>query len=590
MAAETSRRESFGDVNQIKGLVFEYLSLAASVVGILALALLLVYVTIDAFGLQAASDEWFFAYFLTLVAPAVGFLLYAAGSRRVTRLTVLAFGGGLVASFALFQALDAAGLTVPRLSWPLAYLFGVVVPVGGYVGYAASQSPAGGVGIGLLGRVLGGVGMAAAVTALFVIVDVYLWFLAFTLGVVPAAALYAFARVRAVRRLAYLSPLVGVVGLVAAFVLRGTLAVFPSTWLIYALTLGIPVGVTACALLWRRRSGRAALVAGLCTVVGGGALGYAAGLVEFPRDAAVLLFLAVAVPVAVYADRVLARGRGRLGLLFPAVLVAGALAGGLLVDLLGATGPSPWLDWSYVTSPPSTRNAEQAGLYPAIIGSIFVISLVAILSFALGVGTAVFLEDYTPDTGPLATLTRLIQINISNLAGVPSVVYGLLGLGLFVNLLGLGFGTVVVASVTLSLLILPIVIISAQEAIRSVPDDMRQASYGMGATRWQTTKNVVLPEALPGILTGTILSLGRAIGETAPLIMIGAPTTVFSPPGGLLSRTSAMPMQIYAWADLPQEEFRYGVVAAGVVTLLVVLVGLNATAILVRNRYERTEG
>jgi phosphate transport system permease protein len=319
------------------------------------------------------------------------------------------------------------------------------------------------------------------------------------------------------------------------------------------------------------------------------AAGFAARGVGLPQEGAVLLFLTAAVPAGVYTERTLHRGRGRVGLLFPVLLLAGALAGGALVDLLGATGPDPWLDLSFVTSPPS-RTAAEAGLYPAIIGSIFVISLVAVLSFALGVGTAVFLEDYTPDTGPMATATRLVQVNISNLAGVPSVVYGLLGLGLFVNLLGLGFGTVIVASVTLSLLILPIVIISAQEAIRSVPDDLRQGSYALGATRWQTTKKVVLPEALPGILTGTILSLGRAIGETAPLIMIGAPTTVFSPPGGLFSRASAMPMQIYAWADYPQEAFRYGVVAAGVVTLLVVLVGLNATAILVRNRYERNGG
>jgi phosphate transport system permease protein len=211
---------------------------------------------------------------------------------------------------------------------------------------------------------------------------------------------------------------------------------------------------------------------------------------------------------------------------------------------------------------------------------------VAAFAFPVGVGAAVYLEEYAPDN----RVTRVIDVNISNLAGVPSVVYGLLGLGLFVNLLGLGFGTVVVASITLSLLILPIVVISAQEAIRSVPDDMRQASYGMGATRWQTTKNVVLPEAMPGILTGTILSLGRAIGETAPLIMIGAPTTNFSPPTALFDRVSAMPMQIYAWSSSAKPEFQYGVMAAGVVVLLVVLIGMNATAILIRNRYERSDG
>ncbi|QLD89742.1 phosphate ABC transporter permease PstA [Natronomonas salina] len=590
MATETTSRDDFGEVSQLRGLLFEYLSLGASVVGILALALLLVYVTIDAFGLWNADDAWLLAYVAAFAFPAVGFLLYAADDPRVTRQSGLALVGGLVGFFALFRGLEALGMGVPRLSWPLAYIFGVLVPVTGYVGYAAYQRPAGAVGIGLLGRVAGGLGLAVAVTSVFVIADVYRWFLVFTLGIAPAAAIYAAGRVRASRPLTYLAVPVALLGAAAGFVLREFLVVYPRQWLIYALTLGVPVAVAVAALVWRRRGERsaAAVAVGLVAVVT--TLGYVSGMVGLSRAAVVLLLLTVAVPVGLQIDRVLSHGRGSVGLLFPVVLVAGALAGTVLVDLLAATGPSPWLDWSYVTNPPSTTIADDAGLYPAIVGSIFIITIVALLSFALGVGTAVFLEDYTPDTGPLATVTRLIQINISNLAGVPSVVYGLLGLGLFVNLLGLGFGTVVVAAVTLSLLILPIVIISAQEAIRSVPDDMRQASYGLGATRWQTTKNVVLPESLPGILTGTILSLGRAIGETAPLIMIGAPTTVFAPPEGLLARTSAMPMQIYAWAALPQQDFRYGVVAAGVVTLLVVLIGLNATAILVRNRYERSDG
>jgi phosphate transport system permease protein len=186
----------------------------------------------------------------------------------------------------------------------------------------------------------------------------------------------------------------------------------------------------------------------------------------------------------------------------------------------------------------------------------------------------------------LGSIPRLPQVNLAHLAAVPSVVYGLLGLGLFANLMGFGYGTVVTASLTLTLLILPITIVSAQEAIRAVPDEMRRGSEAMGATRWQTTKNIVLPQALPGILTGIILSLGRAIGETAPLIMIGAATTVFNPPFNIMSKISAMPMQIYAWSDYAVAEFRYGVVAAGVTTLLVVLLGMNATAIVLRNRSE----
>jgi phosphate transport system permease protein len=365
--------------------------------------------------------------------------------------------------------------------------------------------------------------------------------------------------------------------------------VFPSTWLIYVWTLAVPVGVAAGALVGRRRGRRAGVVAGGLCIAGATVAGVAGGALGAPRHAAVLLFVTTVVPAAAFTDRVISRGRGRLGLLLPVLLVGGALVGRTVVGALELRGPDPWLDPAFVTSAPAPIAAE-AGLYPAIIGSIFVITMVAVFSFVLGVGTAVFLEEYMPETGPLAALTRFVQVNISNLAGVPSVVYGLLGLGLFVNLLGMGFGTVFVASITLSLLILPIVVISAQEAIRSVPDDMRQASYGMGATRWQTTKNVVLPESLPGILTGTILALGRAIGETAPLIMIGAPTTNFSPPTSLFDRVSAMPMQIYAWSSSAKTEFQYGVMAAGVVVLLVVLIAMNGTAIYVRNRYERGDG
>jgi phosphate transport system permease protein len=210
--------------------------------------------------------------------------------------------------------------------------------------------------------------------------------------------------------------------------------------------------------------------------------------------------------------------------------------------------------------------------------------IVAVLSFPLGVGTAVYLEEYAPDN----RFTRIIDVNISNLAGVPSVVYGLLGLGLFVTYLGRSPGTALIGGATLGLLILPIVIISAREAIRSVPDSMRQASYGMGATRWQTVKNVVLPRAFPGILTGTILALGRAIGETAPLIMIGAPNVLYSLPSSLEASVSAMPLQVFAWATLfASEEFYTKAVPAGIVVLLVILLAMNSVAIVLRNKYQR---
>ncbi|SEV80831.1 phosphate ABC transporter permease PstA [Natrinema salifodinae] len=267
------------------------------------------------------------------------------------------------------------------------------------------------------------------------------------------------------------------------------------------------------------------------------------------------------------------------------IVALAALLANVLVDALAVTDPEygSWLDWQFLTSPPSFSDPFAAGFFPAIVGSIALMIVIAVITFPLGVGAAIYLEEYAND----GYLTRFIQLNIANLAGVPSVVYGLLGLGLFVSLLNLGFGTLLVAGFTISLLILPIVIISAQEAIRSVPDSQRQASYGMGATKWQTIRNVVLPRSMPGILTGTILALGRAIGETAPLIMIGAPTAVFGTPNSLFSKITAMPMQIFTWADRPEMEFQYGVVAAGAVTLLVVLLTINSIAILIRNRYQQ---
>lgn len=270
------------------------------------------------------------------------------------------------------------------------------------------------------------------------------------------------------------------------------------------------------------------------------------------------------------AFRFLTLGATLTGIVSLAVLLAN-----VAVDAIG------WLDWGFLTSPPHPF-PEQAGFLPALVGSIAIMLLIALITFPLGVGAAIYLEEYASD-GPLTTF---IQLNIANLAGVPSVVYGLLGLGLFVGLMGFGYGTVLAAAFTVGLLILPIVIISAQEAIRAVPDSQRQASYGMGATKWQTIRNVVLPRALPGIMTGTILALGRAIGETAPLIMIAAPTTVFGVPTSLFSKVSAMPLQIYNWASYPQQAFQYGVVAAGVVTLLVVLLTINSIAIVIRNRYQ----
>ncbi|WP_280536013.1 phosphate ABC transporter permease PstA [Halopenitus sp. POP-27] len=243
-----------------------------------------------------------------------------------------------------------------------------------------------------------------------------------------------------------------------------------------------------------------------------------------------------------------------------------------------------WVDWQFLTNLPS-RTPSEAGFLAPIVGSLLILVVMVFAVFPIGIGAAVYLEEYAPDN----RITQLVQINIANLAGVPSVVYGLLGLAVFVRGIGLESGIVLVGGLTVGLLVLPIVIVSSQEALRAVPDSYRQASRGMGASDWQTLRNVTLPQALPGILTGTILALGRAIGETAPLIMIGAATSVFSVPTTLFDSVSAMPMQIYNWRARPQPEFRYGVVAAGVVVLLAMMILLNATAILLRNRYQRSD-
>lgn len=254
-----------------------------------------------------------------------------------------------------------------------------------------------------------------------------------------------------------------------------------------------------------------------------------------------------------------------------------ALAGLLVYVFIDAWG---WLDWQFITSPPS-RFPERAGIWPMLIGSIFVVAGVAIFSLPLGVGAAIWLEEYAKKN----FLKRVIEMNIANLAGVPSIVYGLLGLGLFVTLLDMQHGTVLIGSFTLTLRVLPIVIVSSKEAIRAVPDSLRRAALGLGTTRWQMVRSVVLPSSIPGIMTGMIIALANAMGETAPLIMIGAATSIFTAPKGFLSPFSAMPLQIFAWSDFPNEGFQHGVVPAAIVVLLVVLLSMNGMAIWIRQRY-----
>jgi phosphate transport system permease protein len=439
-------------------------------------------------------------------------------------------------------------------------------------------------------RIFGGLAAGLAVVILFVIFDPQQWLLIFTLGVVPTAGVLAYGRANNWPTANLVAMPTLVVGSALGAFLKGPISTYPQTWIIFLWTLGVPVAAYFGyrAFEWGGRE-RGLAVAGAVLAAGvAGAFG-APALWGVASEIGTLFALTLAVPTGWYVYRVLStRDEGAVGLLMPVVFFGGMLLGAFVVQNVWTVAqPDPWLDWAYLTNPPSQLFPEEAGLYPAIIGSVFVITNVAILTLALGVGTAIYLEEYAPTSGLLGRTTRVIQVNISNLAGVPSVVYGLLGLGLFVNLLGMGIGIVLVASMTLALLILPIVIISAQEAIRAVSPDLRQASYGMGATKWQTVRNVVLPQALPGILTGTILALGRAIGEAAPLLMIGVATTTFSTPTGYFDSVSAMPLQIYAWSTMPDPAFRYGVVAAGVVTLLIVLLTMNSIAILIRNKYQK---
>ncbi|RAZ68466.1 phosphate ABC transporter permease PstA [Planococcus maitriensis] len=230
----------------------------------------------------------------------------------------------------------------------------------------------------------------------------------------------------------------------------------------------------------------------------------------------------------------------------------------------------------------ASRFPEKAGIKAALVGSIWLMAVVAPTSIILGVGSAIYLEEYAKK----GRITTFIQMNISNLAGVPSVVFGLLGLTIFVRALALG-NSILAAGFTMSLLILPVIIVAAQEAIRSVPGELRDASYGMGATKWQTIVRIILPAAIPGILTGSILALSRAIGETAPLIVIGVPVIIQFLPAGVMDTFTALPMQIYDWSSRPQAEFQT-VAAAGIIVLMAVLLFMNSIAVIIRNKFDKS--
>lgn len=255
-----------------------------------------------------------------------------------------------------------------------------------------------------------------------------------------------------------------------------------------------------------------------------------------------------------------------------------------------------WIDVAFLTSPQSA-DAMKAGVRTAALGSLWTIAIAFLFAFPLGVGAAIYLQEYATDNA----LNRILQTNINNLAGVPSIIYGILGLAIFVRVLepltsGALFGytdpttangrTIISAGLTLGLLILPLIIINAQEAIKAVPSSLREAAFGLGATRWQTIWSHILPNALSGILTGTILAMSRAIGETAPLVVVGASTYITADPDGPFSKFTTLPIQIYQWTTRPQDIFR-SIAAAAIIVLLALLLSLNTTAVLLRNRFGR---
>jgi phosphate transport system permease protein len=526
---------------KLAGQAFESLLVASTLVGVLALVALFVVIGNDAFGPSAAEPAWFLLYFGTLVAPISVYTLLVRRDEAASSINGLSFMtvfGSLIGSAVVFAVVDA----VRPHDVAIYLVFGSLFPA---IVFAYARN-----------RESHYTGPALPLSVL--------------VGLVTARALYA--------------PVNSVIAIVA-------------DWIMFLVVVTVPVAAGLGLFVtwrWSRRYGVVTAVAVLAA-----ALATAGGAITQGIDPAVWVVLVSGVvgPVAVVSlDTIQRRDSGRYGLLGPWILVGGIVAGASLERQLGIEGLDAWLTPTLLLNSWSSFRPEQAGIYPQLVGSILVVGTMAFLAFPVGVGAAIYLEEYAPSTGWRGRLATALDVNISNLAGVPSVVYGLLGLSLFQNFfgiapwlppaLGLRPALVIAAAVTLGLLILPIVIVSSQEALRSVPDELRQGSYGLGASRWQTIRNVVLPEAVPGILTGMILALGRAIGETAPLVIIGVATTTYSAPEGVFGSAAALPLQIFASAANSIPAYRTGVVAAASVVLLVTMLVMNSTAILIRNRYE----
>jgi phosphate transport system permease protein len=543
---------------QFKGRLFVWLLVLSTLFGILALAALFVVIGNDALGvtdvltsvtvpligvsIPTPFSAWLLLYFGTLVAPISLYTLYIRrdlARKEVNAKSFVSVFGFLALAFVVF----AVGNAVRPHDLAI-YLVFAAVSLGAVLAYRHRYGSN------------HYTGPAMPLSIIF--------------GVVLARALYA--------------PVNGAVAILA-------------DWIMFLVIATVPVAAALGYVASKRYSRRAGLVSAALVFAGAGAA--VGATLPQGMDPALWVVLAsvFVAPVAfVFVETFRNRPSGRVGLLGPAVLIGGIAAGAVIEQSLGIRGLDAWLTPTLLLDSWSSFRPEQAGIYPQLIGSIMIVGTMALLAFPVGVGAAIYLEEYAPSTGWRGRFATVLDINISNLAGVPSVVYGLLGLALFQNVFGFAPGLpsafglapnlVIAAAVTLGFLILPIVIVSSQEALRAVPDELRQGSYGLGASRWQTIRNVVLPEAVPGILTGTILALGRAIGETAPLVMIGVAATSFSEPEGLFSGATALPLQIFASAANAIPEYRTGVVAAASIVLLAVMLVMNATAIVIRNRYE----
>ncbi|EMA01399.1 phosphate ABC transporter membrane protein 2, PhoT family [Haloarcula vallismortis] len=559
---ETGWHGENSDVNHLRGRAFEATCLALTAFGLVSVMLLLLFVANDAFRPLSADVGWLATYAVTVVVPLAALAVYyyrldePAGEVAYVASGLPVVGLLLTGGFAvLFTEL----LSV--LEW-FALLISLVAAAGLIVAHGRLRPKA------ALERLV--VVLLAPVVTVFGLPPTRFNWLVTDAAAALGLDFGLYYRVISLREAIMLLPFV------------------PTDWVMLLLTLVLPAAGAAGWFVEQRRESRrdGLAVVGLTTVAA--VLGVVAGpLLGIGADVWLLVVTFAVLPLGVYVEGVLRRGEGVRGLAFPVVAVLGVVAGSLITGALGFAGPDPWLDWGFLTSATS-RTAADAGIYPSMVGSVMMIIVIVLTAFPVGVGAAIYLEEYAPSQGLMGKFVTLIEINIGNLAGVPSVVYGLLGLALFIRVLQWPQGSIIVAGLAVGLLILPIVIISAQEAIRSVPDSFRQASYGMGATRWQTIRQVVLPEALPGILTGTILALGRAIGETAPLLMIGAAASVRLAPNSFFDVGSMMPRQIFSWSSELEPAFRHGVLAAGVITLLAVLLVMNATAIVIRNRYQRT--